>query len=72
MVWEYSYNEILGSNPVRGVDVRPCFSVSSCPVQVEALWWADPPSKDTYRNRSEGLIRETYKRLLVFRLLAMP
>jgi hypothetical protein len=36
-----------GSNPARGMDVYPRFSVLCCPVSVEALRRADPPSKES-------------------------
>jgi hypothetical protein len=36
---------IVGSNPTQGMDV----CVYSVFVQVAALRWADPPSKETYR-----------------------
>jgi hypothetical protein len=31
------------------MDVCPCVSVLCCPVLVEALCWADPPSKEYYQ-----------------------
>jgi hypothetical protein len=40
---------IVGSNPARGMDVCPRFSVLCCPVYVEALCRADPPSKESYQ-----------------------
>jgi hypothetical protein len=41
--------EIAGSNPARGMDVCPRFSVLCCPVLVEALRRADPPTKESYQ-----------------------
>jgi hypothetical protein len=40
---------ITCSNPVRGMDVCPRFSVLCCPVEVDALRRADPPSKESYQ-----------------------
>jgi hypothetical protein len=37
---------IMGSNPARGMDVCPNFSMLCCPVLVVALRRADPPSKE--------------------------
>jgi hypothetical protein len=34
------------------VDVCPRVSVLCCPVSVEALRWADPPSKESYQSVS--------------------
>jgi hypothetical protein len=34
------------------MDVCPRVSVLCCPVSVEALHWADPPSKESYQNVS--------------------
>jgi hypothetical protein len=48
-VSDLSNTGIAGSNPARGMDVCPRFSVSCCPVYVEALRRADLPSKDSYR-----------------------
>jgi hypothetical protein len=31
------------------MDVCPHVSVLCCPVLVEALWWSDPPSKESYQ-----------------------
>jgi hypothetical protein len=39
----------VSSNPARGMDVCPRFSVLCCPVQVEALRRADPPSREYYQ-----------------------
>jgi hypothetical protein len=50
MVFHRSNPGIVGSNPTRGMDVCLRFSVLFCPVQVEALRRADPPSKDSYQN----------------------
>jgi hypothetical protein len=76
-VFSRSNTGIVGSNPARGMDVYLHFSVLCCPVQVVALWRADPLSKESYRmsknrfisfrskilNRKgpEGLIRIYYK-----------
>jgi hypothetical protein len=35
---------------LQKMDVCPRFSVLCCPVQVEALQWADAPSKVPYQN----------------------
>jgi hypothetical protein len=43
---------IAASNPALGMDVCPRVSVLCCPVSVEALRWADPPSKESYQNVS--------------------
>jgi hypothetical protein len=43
---------ITGSNPALGMDVCPHVSVLCCPVLVEALCQADPPSKESYQNVS--------------------
>jgi hypothetical protein len=43
---------IAGSNPASGMDVCPRVSVVCCPVSVEALRRADPPSKGSYQNVS--------------------
>jgi hypothetical protein len=40
---------VVGSNPTRGMDVCPRFSVLCCPVRVEVLRRADPPSKESYQ-----------------------
>jgi hypothetical protein len=40
---------IAVSNPVWGMDVCPRVSVLCCPVSVEALRRADPPSKESYQ-----------------------
>jgi hypothetical protein len=45
-VFDRSNTGVVGSNPTRGTDVCPRFSLLCCPVQVEALRRADPPSKD--------------------------
>jgi len=41
----YSNIGVVGSNPARGMDACPHVFVLCCPLQVEALWWADPWSK---------------------------
>jgi hypothetical protein len=38
---------ISGLHPAWGMDVCPRISVLCCPVLVEALRWADPPSKES-------------------------
>jgi hypothetical protein len=48
-VFGRSNTEIMGSNPTRGMDVCPHFSVLCCPVQVKSLRWAGPPSKESYQ-----------------------
>jgi hypothetical protein len=45
MVLDRSNIRIVGSNSTRGMDVCPRF-----PVYVQALRWADPPSKESYQN----------------------
>jgi hypothetical protein len=40
---------IARSNPASGMDVCPRLSVLCCPVSVEALRRADPPSKESYK-----------------------
>jgi hypothetical protein len=40
---------IASSIPDSGMDVCPRVSVLCCPVSVEALRWADPPSKESYQ-----------------------
>jgi hypothetical protein len=39
---------IVCSNPAQGMDVCPRLSVLCCPVQAEALLWADHSSKESY------------------------
>jgi hypothetical protein len=48
-VYDRSNIEIAGSNPTWGMDVCPRVSVLCCPVSVEALRRADPPSKESYQ-----------------------
>jgi hypothetical protein len=43
MVFDCSNTRTVDLNPTRGMDVCLHFSVLWCPVQIEALWWADPP-----------------------------
>jgi hypothetical protein len=40
---------IASSSPALGMDVCPHISVLCCPVSVEALRWADPPTKESYQ-----------------------
>jgi hypothetical protein len=40
------------------MDVCPRFSVLCCPVLVEALRQADPPSKESYQINLENLVLE--------------
>jgi hypothetical protein len=47
-VFGSSNTGIVGSNPIRAMDVCPRFSVLCCPVHVEALRRADPPSMESY------------------------
>jgi hypothetical protein len=46
-VYERSKLGIAVSNPAWGMDVCPRVSVLCCPVSVEALRQADPPSKES-------------------------
>jgi hypothetical protein len=48
-VFDRSNIEIAGSNPARGMDVCLRFSVLCCPLYVEALRRADPPSEESYQ-----------------------
>jgi hypothetical protein len=48
-VYDRSNIEIAGSNPAWDMDVCPRVSVLCCPVSVEALRGADPPSKESYQ-----------------------
>jgi hypothetical protein len=48
-VFDRSNTGIAGSNPNRGMDVCPRFSVLCCFVQVVALRRADPTSKESCR-----------------------
>jgi len=48
-VFNHSKTVIVVSNPARGMDVCPRFSVLCCPVWVVALRRADPPSKASYQ-----------------------
>jgi hypothetical protein len=48
-VFDGSKTGIAGSNPTRGMYICPHFSVLCCPVWVEALLRADPPSKVSYQ-----------------------
>jgi hypothetical protein len=49
-VLDRSNTGVVGSNPVRSMGPCPRFSLFCCPVQAEALRWADPLSKDYYQN----------------------
>jgi hypothetical protein len=51
-VYDRSNIGIAGSNHASGMDVCPRVSVLCCPVSVEALRRADPPSKESYQNVS--------------------
>jgi hypothetical protein len=51
-VYDRSNIGIAGSNPALGMDMCPRVSVLCCPVSVEALRRADPPSKESYQNVS--------------------
>jgi hypothetical protein len=51
-VYDRSNIGIAGSNLASGMDVCPRVSVLCCPVSVEALHQADPPSKESYQNIS--------------------
>jgi hypothetical protein len=71
-VFDRSKTGIVGSNLTRGMDICPRFFLLCCPVWVEGLRRADPPSKESNRmsknnfvsfrsqilnrNRQEGLI----------------
>jgi hypothetical protein len=48
-VFKRSHTAIVGSNPVRDMDVCPRFSVLRCPVYVVALRWSELPSKKSYQ-----------------------
>jgi hypothetical protein len=48
-IFDRSNTGIVGSNPARGIDVCPRVSVLCCPVSVEDLRLADPPSKESYQ-----------------------
>jgi hypothetical protein len=47
MVLENSNTGIEGSNPTRGMDLCPLLFMLCYPAKVQALRWADPPSKDS-------------------------
>jgi hypothetical protein len=57
-VYDRSNIGIASSNPASGMDVCPCVSVLCCPVSVEALHRADPPSKESYQNVSICRLRK--------------
>jgi hypothetical protein len=48
-VYERANIGIAGTNPARGMDVSPRFSVLCCPLSVETLRWTDPPTKESYQ-----------------------
>jgi hypothetical protein len=50
IVFDSSNTDIVDSNPARGIDVCPRFSLLYCPLQVQALWWAFLQSKESYQN----------------------
>jgi len=49
IVFDHSNIGIAISNPTRGTDVCPHFSVLFGPAEVEAMRQADPPSKESYQ-----------------------
>jgi hypothetical protein len=61
-VYDRSNIGIAGSNPGSGMDVCPRVSVLCCPVSVEALRRADPPSKESHQDVS---IRKSRKPIRV-------
>jgi hypothetical protein len=48
-VFDRSNTVIAGSNPARGIDKSPRSPVLCCPVWLEALRRAHPPSKESYQ-----------------------
>jgi hypothetical protein len=54
---------IKGSNITQGTDAYLCFSVSFCPLEAEALQWADSPYKSlgvhSYRINPQKLKNKT-------------
>jgi hypothetical protein len=50
MVLDRSNIGTVGSNSARRMDVCPRLSVLCCSVWVEALQWAETPSKEPYEN----------------------
>jgi hypothetical protein len=48
-VYDRLNSGIAGSNPAWGMDVCLRVSVLCCPVSVEALFWTDPPTKESYQ-----------------------
>jgi len=40
----------MGSSLAQGMAICPPFSVLCCSVYVEALRWADPPSRESCQN----------------------
>lgn len=39
----------MGSNPTLGMEVCPHLFLLCCPVEGQALRWADPPFKESYK-----------------------
>jgi hypothetical protein len=54
IVFDCSNTGIVGSNPVWVTDICKRFSVFCRPLQVQASWWADPPSKEFYQTVYKG------------------
>jgi hypothetical protein len=61
-VYNRSNIGITGSNPAQGIDMCWRFSVSCCPVSVEALHWTDSPTKESYQMSigSRSPLRKAY------------
>jgi hypothetical protein len=53
LILSRSDTRIVGVNPARGMDICPRFSLLCWHVYVDASWWADPLSKESYRNVSK-------------------
>jgi hypothetical protein len=68
---------IMGSNPAKGINVLPRLSVLWCPVEVEALRRANPPTSESYEMSNSFIISEVilnwnrYRGLTVKLLLLM-
>jgi hypothetical protein len=61
MAFDFMDTGIMGLIPTQGMDVCLHLSVLCCPVQAEALLWADPSSKESYqllKNSSEISYKE--------------